>query len=257
MGYITLLSDLGLKDASVAIARGILLQRAPGHTITDITHELKPFHLGQAAYVLGASYSNFPPGTCHLVLFDIFSEQQPRLVMVSHNGHFFLAADNGLLPAALHTNSLKGTLCLELAAEQSFKDWISAAGEMMNRLLLNGAIPTNEAETILKNADQKSPGNHTHEYHVLHIDEYENVVIDLTRDEYERRAAEGSFSMNVMGVEEIHEVSVNYNDVREGTKLCRFNSAGFMEICINKGRAASLFGLRLGGKHNNIKINFQ
>ena len=42
----------------------------------------------------------------------------------------------------------------------------------------------------------------------------------------------------------IQSISESYADVPEGEKLALFNSAGYLEIAINKGNAAGLFGLK-------------
>ena len=42
----------------------------------------------------------------------------------------------------------------------------------------------------------------------------------------------------------IERISGSYADVSQGEMLVLFNSAGYMEIAINKGNAAGLFGLK-------------
>ena len=42
----------------------------------------------------------------------------------------------------------------------------------------------------------------------------------------------------------IEKIADSYADVPEGEKLALFNSAGYLEIAINKGNAAGLFGLQ-------------
>ncbi len=42
----------------------------------------------------------------------------------------------------------------------------------------------------------------------------------------------------------INVISETYANVKEGEKLALFNSAGYLEIAINKGNAAGLFGLQ-------------
>jgi S-adenosylmethionine hydrolase len=42
----------------------------------------------------------------------------------------------------------------------------------------------------------------------------------------------------------INTISETYANVKEGEKLALFNSAGYLEIAINKGNAAGLFGLQ-------------
>jgi S-adenosylmethionine hydrolase len=42
----------------------------------------------------------------------------------------------------------------------------------------------------------------------------------------------------------IERISETFADVSEGEKLALFNSAGYLEIAVNKGNAAGLFGLQ-------------
>jgi hypothetical protein len=78
---------------------------------------------------------------------------------------------------------------------------------------------------------------------VLYIDRYKNVVLSITRKQFEKIAANRPFTIKLRKVGDITALSARYNDVPEEAPLCRFNSAGFMEIAINHGHAASLLGL--------------
>ena len=92
---------------------------------------------------------------------------------------------------------------------------------------------------------------------VLHIDHYENVVLNIKKDEFNTIRQNRNFTLHFAQIEDISEISNNYADVRPGIKLCRFNSAGYLEVCVNRGNAASLFGLKVGGRNNGIKIIFE
>ncbi len=258
MAYITLLSDFGLLDASVAITRGILLQYMPGAAIIDITHEVTPFNKRQGAYLLGAAYKNFPAGTFHICLIDIFSGKNPKLVIGKYNDHYFLCADNGLLPLALHGNEITTALVLPLEKTHSFHDWLHAAGNII-KSLKTGSVDTSQLPALHLTAIAENPtGSHVAEYEVIHIDAYGNAVVNFTRAMQQHLATEGrQFSMKFIQYEEIREISQNYTDVREGYKLCRFNSNGYLEIGINQGNAAELLGLCIGSKHNKIQITYK
>lgn len=257
MGYITLFSDFGLQDASVAIAKGILMQHVSLNTIIDINHEVQPFNVHQAAYLFGSAYKNFPKGTCHLLLFDIFSAQNPRLILSEYEGHYFLSPDNELLPLSLKNNVVNSWLCLELHRSHSFHNWLHKAGAIVAQLQNSTPDQLNLPEYELTSR-VNAPLLTFEEtlYDVVHIDQFENVTINFTKEEYALLSPGRNFSLKFTLVEEINEIRENYNDVREGYKLCRFNSNGYLEICLNHGKAASLFGLKLGGKSNNIKIAF-
>jgi S-adenosylmethionine hydrolase len=259
MVCITLLSDFGSKDASVAITKGILMQ----HTtlpIIDITHEITPYHTQQAAYLLHAGYRNFSPGCIHIILSDLFSEKSPRLVLCYHRGHYFLAPDNGVIPLALSSNPEKTWLCKAFDPKESFSDWLFSAASV-----IKSRSETNTDQLLLPESVAREPkaallpdvkGNVIN-CDIVHIDRYENVVINVTRELFDAVGQGRLFRLQFMRMEEINELTESYTDVREGYKLCRFNSSGYLEICINRGRAASLFGLRLGGKNNHIKLSFE
>lgn len=257
MANITLLSDLGTLDPSVAIAKGILMRQVNPVNIIDISHDVLPFNMLQAAYFLWSAYKNFPAGTCHLPLFDIFSEKKPALILAEYNSHYFLAPDNGILPLALHEKNLHSWLCFELKKTHSFRDWIEHTGTIVQQLQTK-----KPGELGLPHRKLKMPaGAETQQAgiidcEVVHIDQFENVVINFTRKQYEELSKGRPFKLKFIQFEEINEISVNYNDVRNGNKLCRFNSNDYLEICVNRRKAATVFGLRIGSKHNKIQISF-
>jgi S-adenosyl-L-methionine hydrolase (adenosine-forming) len=264
MSCITLLSDFGLTDASVASAKGILMQYVPGIPIVDISHSIEPFHLQQAAYILATGYRNFAKGTVHVVLFDVFAERQPRLLLCEKNGHYFLAPDNGILALAFSSGYDQVWNCLELQRENVFKDWLHRAGEIIRLIQTQGPEALQLTPCELKNAPlhwlPKVDGNVV-ECHVIHIDRFENVVINITKQQFEEVGHGRPFRIQFMRDEEITSISNHYTDEKEGEKLCRFNGTGYLEIAINRGKAASLLGLRLHQKqhlmYNTIKIFFE
>ncbi|HXS35147.1 MAG TPA: SAM-dependent chlorinase/fluorinase [Flavipsychrobacter sp.] len=264
MGCITLLSDFGLQDASVASAKGVLMQYAPNATIVDITHWVEPFHLQQAAYLLLAAYKYFPAGTCHVLLFDIFYEKQPRLILCEKDGHYFLAPDNGLLSLAFGPDPGNVWNCFELRSPGVFYDWLNETGKMVNQLQIKSPQELILVPYTLKNAPQhcqpKISANSA-ECQVIHIDRYENVIINITKQQFESIGKGRPFRIQFMRDEEITELSTHYYNTREGEKLCRFNATGYLEIAINRGKAASLLGFRLQKEqhiiYNTIKIFFE
>ena len=264
MACITLLSDFGLQDASVAAAKGILMQHAPGVPIVDISHLVEPYHLQQAAYLLSAAYRNFPEGTCHVLLFDIFSEKVPTLLLCEHHGHYFLGPDNGLLPLAFNMLPENVWKCFELSKEGIFKDLLHEAGRIVNELQTKTPAEWGLSKCELKNAPQHCRPviePNLVECQVIHIDRFENVIINITQEEFYKISDGRAFRIQFMRGEEITSISTHYNNVKEGEELCRFNSSGYLEIGINRGKAASLFGFRLGKEqhliYNTIKIFFE
>ena len=67
---ITLTTDFGLYDPFVGIMKGVILNIEPGARIIDITHNIEPHNILQAARVLGATYPWYPRKTIHIIVVD-------------------------------------------------------------------------------------------------------------------------------------------------------------------------------------------
>ncbi len=264
MACITLLSDFGLQDASVASVKGLLAQHIANLPIIDISHQVEPYHLQQAAYLLNASYKSFPAGSYHIVLCDVFYTRNPALVLCMHNGHYFLAPDNGILPLAFSKYDAAWR-CSTMERGQSMQDWMHIITQTINEVIKNGGNAAGldyeplQMSNLLMHWQAKLNGN-TLECHVMHIDRFENVVLNVTKEEFENVCRSRNFSIQFVR-HAITEISSTYADVKQDDMLCRFNTAGYLEIAINRGKAASLLGLKLSKEqhlvYNAIKIVFE
>jgi len=98
---ITLTTDFGTHDPYVAQVKGVILGINPHVEIVDITHEIAPQDIGEAAFLLGVSFSYFPPGTIHIAVVDpgVGSERRAVILLVGH--HTFVGPDNGIFSFAL------------------------------------------------------------------------------------------------------------------------------------------------------------
>ena len=95
MPIVTLTTDYGSRDPDVAALKGALLSQEPGLTIVDITHEVSPYNLAEAAHILRHAYKNFPPGTVHLLAVDDAVVPNRPFLGVYADGHYFLSQDHG------------------------------------------------------------------------------------------------------------------------------------------------------------------
>jgi S-adenosylmethionine hydrolase len=137
MPILTLTSDIGQHDFLAGAVKGQLMQAGDAFTIIDITHQLSPFNYPQAAYVCRNAIKNFPVGTCHLILVNLFDEKPEHMLFAEHKGHFIGCADNGLLTMileelpqkvvalALDKNREKNTLYCTTVFAKAFHDAIN------------------------------------------------------------------------------------------------------------------------------------
>ena len=88
---------------------------------------------------------------------------------------------------------------------------------------------------------------------VIYIDRYENVIVNITREQFEKNRAGREFSVYIKRNDAIREISTHYQDVPVGETLCLFNSNNYLEIAIHAGTAASMLGLSVD---ETVQIDF-
>jgi S-adenosylmethionine hydrolase len=98
---VALLTDFGHRDPFVGIMKGVMLGINPDVQLIDISHEITPQRIREAAIVLAASYPYFPPHTIFLVVVDPGVGGTRRPLVVETADHLFVAPDNGVLGPAL------------------------------------------------------------------------------------------------------------------------------------------------------------
>lgn len=248
MPLLTLTSDIGQQDFLIGAVKGQLLQTNPAFSLIDITHNLSPFNYPQSAYVCRNAIKNFPPGTFHLVLVNLFDEKPEHLLMAEHNGHFIGCADNGLLTMILEEVPQK-TVALGLDKNQQ-KNTLYCASVFAKAFteLDSGKkiedIGDAGVSIHVKNPLRPMLGNDYIEGQIIFIDNFENVIVNIHKDEFEEQRKGRSFKIVFKRDEVIDRISDTYADVPEGEKLALFNAAGYLEVAINKGNAAGLLGLQ-------------
>ena len=73
MSIITLITDFGNKDHFVAKIKGDIYRSFDKAKIVDISNNVSPFNIMEAAYILENTYKSFPENSVHII--DVDSEK--------------------------------------------------------------------------------------------------------------------------------------------------------------------------------------
>jgi S-adenosyl-L-methionine hydrolase (adenosine-forming) len=250
---ITLTTDYGVQDFYAGALKGTLLRHCPQVQLVDISHQIPPFDIVQGAFVVQEAFPAFPEGTLHCVAINCLYASGFRFVALRHRGHFFIAPDNGILTLIFSQPALSDVRVLPVPGNtttgiqvlmgkaaahlhsQPF-DTLGLPGEpLYERITLQPVItPTRIRATV------------------MYVDNFENAILNLRRDDFERVAEGRKFTLLFKRLE-INQLSENYCDVPIGDPLCRFNDANLLEISVHMGRAATLLGLQ---KEETVEIVF-
>lgn len=258
MALLTLTSDIGHDDYLTGAIKGLLLNIYTEFQLIDISHNIHPFNYSHAAYVCKNSFWHFPPYTFHLLLVNLFETKPKHLLIAFCRDQYIVCADNGLL----------GLICGEkpdqiIAIDLDHKlpiTTLSCIGVLASTIksFLNGK-PFHqlgrEVESIVEMKPLKPTyGENWMEGQIINIDNFENVVINITQEQFEMQRKGRRFKIVFKRDEVIDKISSTYADVPLNEKLALFNSAGYLEIAINKGNAAGLFGLQVFKNEDQSKF---
>ena len=265
-----LLTDFGTQDNYVGVMKGVLASRCPHTGVIDLSHEVSPFSITSAAYLLFTAWDWFPSGTIFVSVVDPGVGSLRRELIVLLGGKALISPDNGAvsLLAKKHgdieyyrastavlrecgdkkpwySSTFDGRdLFLPLAAAVANAAWCC---DITADLLTESGVVSDEPVTpvLLENimGDEKS---------IIHIDRFGNCISSLHIDEVtENDTALLPYGWTVdIPVREISGVGVvtTFSDVSPGGLLAYWGSSGFLEIAVREGNAADEFGIRLGDR---------
>lgn len=257
MGIITLTTDLGHKDFYQAALKGSLISMYPTVRLVDISHEISPFNIQQAAFVLKNAYKYFPKDSVHLIGIDSVYSEHRRYLALRYKGHYFVGADNGIfsllfedLPdEAVELNIMQDLKFLHFPLTDIFA---KAATHLAKGGKLD-AIGDPIDSLIKRVVIQPIIDGHVIRGSVIYIDSFQNVITNINKELFNRIQDNRNFELYFRRNESIKHLSWHYNEVPEGEKLCLFGISNYLEIAINKGNASGLLGLQVG---DTIRIEF-
>ena len=255
MPIVTLTSDFGLKDFYVGLIKGALLSEDEHLNIVDISHNVNVYDIVQGAFILKNCFAEFPVGTIHIISINNYGTKKPCFLAVRYAGHFFIGPDNGIFSLLFDKIGEGNVYELDYVEDGGFPVKAVFAKAVRH---ITGGMPFNEIGYPVDEIEERisfQPVVSSSQIRgaIIHIDNYENVISNISRIGFDRVANGRKFSVFFKRHNPIKRLSNYYNDVAVGETLCFFNSSGYLEIAINMGKASSLLGLHV---EDTIQIDF-
>lgn len=255
MSIITLLTDFGAADHYVAAMKGIILQAAPKAVLVDITHQIAPQNLLQAAFVLRQTFEYFPAGTLHVVVIDPGVGTARPIIAAKYSGQFILAPDNGLV-SLVHGDFVLEELRV-VQNEALFRRSVSAtfhgrdiiapvAGHIAKAGRLTEVGPPTDKLALLSLPQAAIAPDGRIAGKIIYLDTFGNATTNITRQDLERAAKRRSNLHVKTGLHDVGLLRRTYGDAPAGTPVAILGSANMLEIAVSHGNAAQQLGLSAG-----------
>jgi len=285
ISLVTLTTDFGTADGYVGTMKGVILSIAPDARLVDISHEIAPQNVRQAAYVLYAAYPFFPPHAVHLVVVDPGVGSARRPIALRTPTGYFVGPDNGVFSYVMACEPVEALVELsdpryrlaEVSHTFHGRDVFAPAAAHLAAGLSIMALgpPVRDPITFPPPRLEVAPGGVTGE--VLHADHFGNVITSIGQlvwsgDELllepafqgargriqeaggKRQEAwdggqvrfKASEVAVVVGGREIAGVHRAYAEAEPGEALALVGSDAHLEIAVREGSAARRLELRSG-----------
>jgi S-adenosylmethionine hydrolase len=249
---ITLTTDFGLTDGYLAAMKGVILSVAHTCQIVDLTHDIEPQDIRQAAIVMATAAGYFPSGTIHVAVVDPGVGTDRALLAVEAGGHIYLAPDNGLLTAIFEKYPVPNVYRIENKSlfmprvSRTFhgRDILApVAAHLANGLALSkvgpktGDFDRGEFPHPIAKVDSL-------EGQIVYRDRFGNLMTNISQTDLEGYDPAG---LEVeAGYTQIKGLSGAYSDAEKGELLCLIGSAGYLEIALREGSASDKLRFPIG-----------
>ncbi|MGH2500217.1 MAG: SAM hydrolase/SAM-dependent halogenase family protein [Candidatus Limnocylindria bacterium] len=247
---VTLTTDYGGRDGYAAALKGVILSDAPDATVVDVTHEIAPGDVLQAAWVLATTWRAFPEGTIHLAVVDPEVGSPRRGVAIAVDGHVFVGPDNGLFTLVIDRSAdgrayeLTNRALWRQPPAPTFhgRDIFAPVAAALARGMAPEQVGTEvRAVQVLPAAKPTRRDDGSLVGHIVHVDRFGNCVTDLAAD-----ALPAAQVAVRCGGHRIDELVHYYAEAPRGRLVALVNSSGYLEVARRDGSAAEELGARRG-----------
>ncbi len=261
MACISLLTDFGLSDEYAGVMKAVVATINPQARVIDITHQIAPQDIVQAAFVLKAAYRYFPPGTVHLAVVDPGVGTGRQIVAARAGDYFFLGPDNGVLWPSIEATGEKDPQIVTVTNPAFFlanvgntfhgRDIFAPVAAHLTLGVKLGQLgaPT-EFSRIIRPAgcvprrmeDGRLQGT------VVGIDRFGNVITNIRRSDLAALAGGDKWDdLEVsVGHWRLKGLQETYAAVPAGDPLALIGSRDTLELAVNRGNAAETMGVGRG-----------
>jgi len=260
ISVVTLLTDFGDRDYFVASMKGVILGINPQARIVDLTHQVPPQQVEEAAYLLKASYKYFPDGTVHVAVVDPGVGTTRRPLLITTSRYFFVAPDNGILSYIYEEE-----LSVEVRQIENRQYRLDSPGTTFDgrdlfapaaAWLTRGQAPGSYGRLIRDYVRLKIPQPEWEDKVlaglVVYVDRFGNLISNITPlqlQEAQRviRKSSSDVSVRIGGVT-IDGLVPSYSHGSGETPGALINSNGQLEVFVRNGSAAKLLKARRGDR---------
>lgn len=254
MAIITLTTDFGTEDGNVGVMKGVILGIAPEVRIVDLSHQIGPQNIHQAAFVLARQIFYFPPETVHVVVVDPGVGTDRRPIAARVGNQLLVGPDNGVFtPLVLRAEQVGWPV--EVVHTNRLEYWREPVSNVFHGRDIFSPVGAHLAlGTALEEIGERIDDPVRIEWpspvwdgdairgEVTHIDHFGNLFTNITSEDLAGREVR----LVQLGEIELEGMAQTFGDRQPGEVIALFSSTDEVLIAQVNGSAARQTGARVG-----------
>lgn len=253
-GVITLITDFGTSDWYVASMKGVILGSEANCTIVDVTHEIPPGDLFNAAWVLRQAFSYFPEGTVHLVVVDPGVGTSRAALAARAGGFFFVGPDNGVLSLALglyteiEVRSIQNQEIMFNPPSPTFhgRDIFAPTAAYLAKGGKFSYLGPELRNFVRLQEPLVKFGEGFLEGRVVYVDRFGNGITNIAQGDLRTLSSSSGLKILVGDFLSLDSLKRTYGEALPGEAMALIGSSGFLEIAVRGASAKEKLNLRPG-----------
>jgi len=250
-------TDFGDDGPFAGVMKGVIYTINPHVNIVDLTHNITPQSIQEAALTIGVNYHYFPKNSVHLVVVDpeVGSGRRPLLVVADE--HYFIGPDNGVF-SYIYKLAARDLKVIHITSEHLFlkKDSPTFQGRDVfspcAAWLTTGLDVNKFGEAVLDYhvIDLPSPvrlSDLVLQGEVIFIDRFGNAITNIKKTDIadlQEMQPKGAVRIFLKGRD--LQLWSYYSQAEKKGISALINSSGYLEAFIYRGSAASEYDILPG-----------
>ncbi|MBK7810759.1 MAG: SAM-dependent chlorinase/fluorinase [Saprospiraceae bacterium] len=239
---VSICSDFGDSDYRVSALKARILGANHPIEVVDISHQINPFDLVEAAFVISNAFIFFPVGSIHVVW--VFNSGLDRgILLARYQNHYFILPDNGIL--SLITGADRPEKLYRISDDSfEFRDRISSAIRVLIGEEEAGLMYDECEDPIVKINVSPVYQKDRIQARIAYVDHYGNLVLNIRQKPFEEVAGQKIFSFQTSSQQVISDFYIGETNAENGSFYSYFNHAGYMILALCGGNAANTLDLK-------------
>lgn len=252
--FIALITDFGVHYPYVGVVKGVIYSHGYVGHIVDICHNVVPYSVEHAQFMLATSYRYFPEQTVFVVVVDPGVGTQRNILLVHDGSNYFFMPDNGIA-GCLPQDAIKvwTVETKELCHASSTFHGRDVFAVLAARLAVQGIDAINRREYsnyLIHSFPLYELEEDSIRTKIVHIDRFGNCILSLPNDRYSlhlQRLNANNKSYTVYHCK-------TYAQLHDGTIGILPGSSGFIEICMNQNDCSKYLAVTIG---DSVELHYE